>query len=578
MRRRHNLAHHDWGIVAGLVVSPADTKDPASALVVTPGVAIDGYGRELFLPSAVTVTNDILKKNLGYPNQSIDVWLVYRRLPAGVSGKPLAGGGDVPPMRWLEKAVLRVVNASPKTLDPTFGVQDVPSDDPALEWPVFLGRVLSDKVPLPADPSKTPVRRYAVLYGERVESPAGGTLMRVGVSDDGQKSGFAVGLTVPKPPDTQASGATTAPSTPAASQPSQTTPAAEAIETLVIDGVAMAGKPAPITIARGMAIGPVPDRPEGLLLDPLSAGAGPAPPMVPAPSGTGSRPRIPPRLRLGDRGAPAGTDPVGLVFGRRNDPPPGDVFWRIYRVLQPNADKTLPAVDQLRIEILNPADKGDPARNQFAIIATSKTDPGDRFRPDSTRDHPCLTVAADGTVTIGLADAPPGNFGDLIVEGQYLEGPITTDPSDLRFLASLQAGVLAGLVSGKSALTLEVSPPSFSTSTGTTTDMSFTLTIRNLARFPLTQVTINGSVDERNGAGTKHPIALLIPSIPAGGVVPLVVPPTTNVPTPPSPVPPLTVDRPQPDLRIALVLLGLGPGGIELTGGMPDGAITVNVP
>ena len=164
----------------------------------------------------------------------------------------------------------------------------------------------------------------------------------------------------------------------------------------------------------------------------------------------------------------------------------------------------------------------------------------------------------------------------MIVEGQYLEGPITTDPSDPRFLSSLQGSVLLGLVSGKSALTVGVSNVAFTGATGATTNMSFTLTIKNLAQFALTHVTVNGNVFEEHG--TAHPIALLISSIPAGGVVTMDVPPTTNVPTPPPPATPLTVARPQTNLQIALVLLGIGPGGIELTGGMPGGALTQNVP
>ena len=362
MRRRHHLAHHDWGVVAGLFVSPADGSDATSDLVVTPGMAVDGYGRELFLLEAVTVKNQVLKDRLGYPDRSIDVWLVYRRLPATVSGNPVPGRGDVPPVRWLEKAVLRVVNFQPQSPDPTFGVQDVPPDDPALEWPVFLGRVLSPTESLPLDPSTTPVRRWAVLYGEQVETPAGGTRMRVGVSDDGRKTGFAVGLTVARPPDASKSSDTPAQSTASASQGSLAPPAVEAIETLIIDGAGPDGA-APITITRGLAIGPLPDRPEGLLLNPLVEGTSPAPATTPAPSGTSSRPTIPARLQLGVDKEPAGAAPVGLYFDRLDAPPPGDVFWRMYRVLQPNDDKTLPALDQLRIEILNPADKGDPAQS-----------------------------------------------------------------------------------------------------------------------------------------------------------------------------------------------------------------------
>ena len=43
MRRRHIIAHHLWGIVRGLELAVEN------ALFVQPGIAVDGYGRELIL-------------------------------------------------------------------------------------------------------------------------------------------------------------------------------------------------------------------------------------------------------------------------------------------------------------------------------------------------------------------------------------------------------------------------------------------------------------------------------------------------------------------------------------------------
>src|SRR6266700_543124 len=71
MRRRHNIAHHTWGIVRGLTI----VIDPDGTLFVQPGFAIDGYGRELILSSrrqiGTTEFND--KGNV------LDVSLVYSR-------------------------------------------------------------------------------------------------------------------------------------------------------------------------------------------------------------------------------------------------------------------------------------------------------------------------------------------------------------------------------------------------------------------------------------------------------------------------------------------------------------------
>src|ERR1700730_10965217 len=46
MRRRLNLAHHTWGIVSGLeLVVGANGVD----INITPGMAIDGFGREIVM-------------------------------------------------------------------------------------------------------------------------------------------------------------------------------------------------------------------------------------------------------------------------------------------------------------------------------------------------------------------------------------------------------------------------------------------------------------------------------------------------------------------------------------------------
>lgn len=50
MRRRHNLGHHTWGIVAGLELVEKPKEDSSGVDVyVQPGMAIDGFGREIIL-------------------------------------------------------------------------------------------------------------------------------------------------------------------------------------------------------------------------------------------------------------------------------------------------------------------------------------------------------------------------------------------------------------------------------------------------------------------------------------------------------------------------------------------------
>src|SRR5215212_7412260 len=72
MRRRHNLAHHRWGIVQGLEIA-LDGEN----LFVQPGLAVDGYGRELILSAKTPLLTNSFD-TLG--SATLDVWLGYRLL------------------------------------------------------------------------------------------------------------------------------------------------------------------------------------------------------------------------------------------------------------------------------------------------------------------------------------------------------------------------------------------------------------------------------------------------------------------------------------------------------------------
>ena len=55
MRRRHNLGHHTWGIITGLELTEVPVAgDPTAVDVyVQPGMAIDGFGREIIVMAPV---------------------------------------------------------------------------------------------------------------------------------------------------------------------------------------------------------------------------------------------------------------------------------------------------------------------------------------------------------------------------------------------------------------------------------------------------------------------------------------------------------------------------------------------
>src|SRR5512147_2795647 len=51
MRRRHNVGQHTWGIVVGLELAQVPNFKPDNEVdvYVQPGMAVDGFGREIFV-------------------------------------------------------------------------------------------------------------------------------------------------------------------------------------------------------------------------------------------------------------------------------------------------------------------------------------------------------------------------------------------------------------------------------------------------------------------------------------------------------------------------------------------------
>jgi uncharacterized repeat protein (TIGR01451 family) len=101
--------------------------------------------------------------------------------------------------------------------------------------------------------------------------------------------------------------------------------------------------------------------------------------------------------------------------------------WTCYRTRVERNGRT---VDRLVVEILHPGKGGDPAGNRF-VVGTNDLVGGNKvFRP-------CLSVDADGTVTV---------HGALQVTGLVAESPIEADPADPRFAEAAAAGFVQGSV------------------------------------------------------------------------------------------------------------------------------------
>ncbi len=188
MRRRHNIAHHVWGVVSGLqLVSEED------GLFLQPGMAVDGFGRELILPERFRIP---LSKFDANDADRLDVWLLYNR--RGSDQAPTRFSRCDPESqaafyRWQELPDVDLKLPDPNYPNPRrpkevaeAGIESAPfqrpPDDPKVRWPVFLGRVLRDRSNPDAPVYSVDVlgRPVAGLVGDVVVSPSQRALVIVG--------------------------------------------------------------------------------------------------------------------------------------------------------------------------------------------------------------------------------------------------------------------------------------------------------------------------------------------------------------------------------------------------------------
>jgi hypothetical protein len=193
MRRRHNLAHHRWGIVQGL-----ELELVGDSVFLYPGFAVDGYGRELVVPTPVSLSATELDGLLSEDREVIDFWLTYRLLddPADNS-------------RAREEAWLKLVHVDPNEpkVDPRhppwvpasdweFRPHQEPQDDPEKEWPVYLGRIRFNKSEgrVTLELLEEVERPYASLLGWRIVAPWRDQWLQIGNEYSGDNKRFAVSL------------------------------------------------------------------------------------------------------------------------------------------------------------------------------------------------------------------------------------------------------------------------------------------------------------------------------------------------------------------------------------------------
>lgn len=193
--RRHHVGHHSFGIVRGLRLQLEE-----DGLFLTPGLGVDGYGRELVVPRRLPL--DVPGAFLERGTDVLDVWLVYtlERAEGAPEGYATCATGDTayrvresPRLRYAAPDPEDTDRRSPRTVpaaDRDFGPHRTPPDDPIEDWPLFLGQVRRA-----ADGSYTiddDDRPYAGLVGEEIVAASGRAKVQVGAERDDDPYRFGV--------------------------------------------------------------------------------------------------------------------------------------------------------------------------------------------------------------------------------------------------------------------------------------------------------------------------------------------------------------------------------------------------
>ena len=230
MRRRHNLGPHTWGIVTGLELAQAASGGTVGGNVAVdvylqPGMAVDGFGREIVLLSQTQLTQEMLAAFYNPdPNASpqwVYIWIAYQQallnppsdactsmnvsnafgrveetytLTATVSAAAppnnaivVDGSQTTPPVEPSPTATSTVPLTDPPPInlpyDDSVPFQEFSTDESNLIWWLPLGRTLWDPhnevfLQTNADPTQAAVasamgREYAGNVSATTYAPAG---------------------------------------------------------------------------------------------------------------------------------------------------------------------------------------------------------------------------------------------------------------------------------------------------------------------------------------------------------------------------------------------------------------------
>ncbi len=186
-RWQHNLALHTWGILCGLEVRINGQKQQQPNVVIHPGMALDGYGRELIVTEVLSVLDS--EPNFD-PAVTYDVWLSYSvsvddsAVPVDECAPPGKDCCCAPPdtnlKRILERPEVLVRRTSERQSGSVTQPREVPVGDlffspdrpmkfdAASKWPVFLCKLECSRSEWTVDQTE---RHYGGLIAERIEMP-----------------------------------------------------------------------------------------------------------------------------------------------------------------------------------------------------------------------------------------------------------------------------------------------------------------------------------------------------------------------------------------------------------------------
>ena len=387
-RRRHDVSHHRWGVVSGLrlrVVS-ADVE-------VSPGVAVDGFGRMLIVSSPLVASLTAI----GLPSVTrLAVWLEYDRVAGAKTGSGHEDCTRRSSRSSEQPKVLLSVLETGETVDPVQLIDPAdlefqpfadPPDDPGRRWPVLLGvleRPANSNAAFTVNESDRP---QAGLVGEQVLAASGRARLQVGAEIGADPNRFVVAIR---------------------------DDAGALVDRLIIDRNGHTRiRPATraIVMQHGVAIAR-PATPRTLAIRALGL------------TGCGAA--------FDDQ---AHEDRWGIAFKAVRETPKVARPWTIYRtrVLPEGTPPTGPTLEQLRFEIGHPGEKGDPSRYRLVV----------GHRDDTGAFQKSLTIEANGNVTV---------HKHLNVTGRIKPSPIGVNVADPRFQIELLARWTQGVTSSSRAI------------------------------------------------------------------------------------------------------------------------------